>query len=61
MFQCPNKNQPFTHLFHFCASQKVRERLLSRQKGLEQREKARKLRELKKFGKKVVHGSHRAV
>ena len=32
---------------------KVRERLLSRQKGLEQREKARKLRELKKFGKKV--------
>lgn len=32
---------------------KVRETLLSRQKVLEQREKARKLRELKKFGKKV--------
>ena len=31
----------------------MRERLLSRQKGLEQREKARKLRDLKKFGKKV--------
>ena len=29
--------------------------MLSRQKGLEQREKARKLRDLKKFGKKVGH------
>ena len=27
--------------------------MLSRQKGLEQKEKARKLRELKKYGKKV--------
>jgi len=31
----------------------VRESLLSRQKVLEQKEKARKLRELKKYGKKV--------
>ena len=32
---------------------RVRQCLLSRQKVLEQREKARKLRELKKYGKKV--------
>ena len=32
---------------------KVRQSLLSRQKILEQKEKARKLRELKKYGKKV--------
>ena len=32
---------------------KVRQSLLGRQKILEQREKARKLRELKKYGKKV--------
>lgn len=32
---------------------RVRQNLLSRQKVLEQREKARKLRELKKYGKKV--------
>ena len=32
---------------------KVRQNLLSRQKMLEQKEKARKMRELKKYGKKV--------
>ena len=32
---------------------KVRQNLLSKQKILEHREKARKLRELKKYGKKV--------
>ena len=32
---------------------KVRESLLSKQKALENKEKARKMRELKKYGKKV--------
>ena len=33
---------------------KVREKLLSKQKAVERSEKARKLREIKKFGKKVI-------
>ena len=37
---------------HVCHMQ-VRESLLSRQKGMEQKEKLRKLRDLKKYGKKV--------
>ena len=36
----------------------VRESLLSRQKVLEHKEKSRKLRELKKYGKKVGHPSN---
>lgn len=47
----------YSTLYNLCSNlivlQKVRERLLSRQKGLERKEKARKLRELKKFGKQV--------
>jgi rRNA-processing protein EBP2 len=38
----------------YCYTVKVRETLLSKQKALERSEKARKLREIKKFGKKVV-------
>ena len=48
-------NDYFAEMVKIDHMRKVRQSLLGRQKILEQKERARKLRELKRYGKKAIH------